>query len=430
MGYNMKKIFTLLLLAVSFGASSQISNRILKGQNYLQDIDPDNVVFTIPPDDNRFFVARKTALRFNFNQVLGLLDSVKVYSDTRYKAIGWLPTWSDVSGKPTFATVATTGAYSSLSGLPVIPSVTSQLTNNSGFISVESDPVWSGVAANYRTKLQNDLLYKSIGYTPTNTEIVSAIGYTPYNASNPNNYITLSQVPADAVSSVNGKTGVVVVNKADVGLSNVDNTSDANKPISAAVQTALNGKQPTGNYLTGITASQVNTALGYTAYNGSANPNGYLNQASVRTSISLTTNGSSGVATYDNTTGILNVPNYTGQSRSFNNTAVRAINGAGVQLSSTRDVIVSYSVTHTIALTLLLSSGSSQVFLEISPNNTTWTSISQAGYSDAVAVAVSLNKTTTSNVQGVVPAGFFVRLRAVTSGAGSATYVSGQEVML
>jgi len=33
--------------------------------------------------------------------------------------------------------------------------------------------------------------------------------------------------------------------KADVGLSNVDNTSDANKPVSSATQTALNGKEPT-----------------------------------------------------------------------------------------------------------------------------------------------------------------------------------------
>jgi hypothetical protein len=47
---------------------------------------------------------------------------------------------------------------------------------------------------------------------------------------------------AAPVTSVNGKIGAVVINKADVGLSNVDNTSDLNKPISNATQTALNGK--------------------------------------------------------------------------------------------------------------------------------------------------------------------------------------------
>jgi hypothetical protein len=47
------------------------------------------------------------------------------------------------------------------------------------------------------------------------------------------------------VLSVNGQTGVVVLTKSDVGLSNVDNTSDLNKPISTATQTALNGKANT-----------------------------------------------------------------------------------------------------------------------------------------------------------------------------------------
>ncbi|HET6622722.1 MAG TPA: hypothetical protein VFG56_02190, partial [Candidatus Saccharimonadales bacterium] len=45
-----------------------------------------------------------------------------------------------------------------------------------------------------------------------------------------------------AVSSVNGQTGDVTLTKADVGLGNVDNTSDANKPVSTATQTALDLK--------------------------------------------------------------------------------------------------------------------------------------------------------------------------------------------
>lgn len=48
-----------------------------------------------------------------------------------------------------------------------------------------------------------------------------------------------------AVSSVNGYTGAVSLVKADIGLGNVDNTSDANKPVSTATQTALNGKEAT-----------------------------------------------------------------------------------------------------------------------------------------------------------------------------------------
>lgn len=45
------------------------------------------------------------------------------------------------------------------------------------------------------------------------------------------------------VESVNGQTGEVVLTKSDVGLGNVDNTSDADKPISTATQSALNNKQ-------------------------------------------------------------------------------------------------------------------------------------------------------------------------------------------
>ena len=44
------------------------------------------------------------------------------------------------------------------------------------------------------------------------------------------------------VTSVNTRTGDVVLTKTDVGLNNVDNTSDANKPVSTLQQTALNEK--------------------------------------------------------------------------------------------------------------------------------------------------------------------------------------------
>jgi len=49
------------------------------------------------------------------------------------------------------------------------------------------------------------------------------------------------------VISVNGHTGNVVVTKADVALGDVDNTSDADKPISTATQTALNSKADNGH---------------------------------------------------------------------------------------------------------------------------------------------------------------------------------------
>ena len=52
----------------------------------------------------------------------------------------------------------------------------------------------------------------------------------------------LNSTEQGIVISVNGRTGEVILTKTDVGLSNVDNTSDKNKPISTATQTALDSK--------------------------------------------------------------------------------------------------------------------------------------------------------------------------------------------
>ena len=75
----------------------------------------------------------------------------------------------------------------------------------------------------------------------------------------------------NTVASVAGKTGAVTLAKGDVGLGNVDNTSDENKPVSTATQTALNGKanasdltSHTGNTTVHITSEE------RTAWNGKA----------------------------------------------------------------------------------------------------------------------------------------------------------------
>lgn len=52
-------------------------------------------------------------------------------------------------------------------------------------------------------------------------------------------------VQSNLTSHINNKSNPHSVTKAQVGLGNVDNTSDADKPISTATQTALNGKQAT-----------------------------------------------------------------------------------------------------------------------------------------------------------------------------------------
>lgn len=58
-----------------------------------------------------------------------------------------------------------------------------------------------------------------------------------------NKYFTAARAAAAApVQTVAGRSGAVVLTKADVALANVDNTSDVAKPVSTAQQTALNAK--------------------------------------------------------------------------------------------------------------------------------------------------------------------------------------------
>lgn len=77
-----------------------------------------------------------------------------------------------------------------------------------------------------------------------------------------NNADTVTIDAAGNVDSVNGQTGVVVLTKSDIGLGNVDNTSDVNKPISSATQTALNGKQDTLVSGTNIKTVNSNSLVG------------------------------------------------------------------------------------------------------------------------------------------------------------------------
>jgi hypothetical protein len=63
------------------------------------------------------------------------------------------------------------------------------------------------------------------------------------------------------VSSVNGRSGVVTLDKTDVSLSNVDNTSDASKPVSTAQATAIAAK---------ISTSAIGAASGVAPLDGSS----------------------------------------------------------------------------------------------------------------------------------------------------------------
>lgn len=87
------------------------------------------------------------------------------------------------------------------------------------------------------------LYYQQSSGLWVNASISTVLGYTPADESQLANYELKISLGTTSQYWRGDKTWQTL-NKSAVGLSNVDNTSDANKPISTATQTALNGKEP------------------------------------------------------------------------------------------------------------------------------------------------------------------------------------------
>lgn len=96
--------------------------------------------------------------------------------------------------------------------------------------------------------------------------IVPAPGTTAYNAGDKflasnGTWISATQA-SGAISTVNGKSGPsVTLTKSDIGLANVDNTSDVQKPVSTAQQNALDGKANTTHTHAIADVTGLNSAL-------------------------------------------------------------------------------------------------------------------------------------------------------------------------
>lgn len=257
----------------------------------------------------------------------------------------------------------------------------------------------------YKTKTQNDLLYKGISYSPSSLEISTSLGYAPYNGTvNPLGFLT--SVPAQSFASLTGK--------------------------------------PT-------------TLLGYgitDAYPLAGNPSSFINQAGARNSISA----GSGIS-YNSTTGVLtnsspdqtvvinqgsgitvtgSYPNFTVTNSTiplnkvFNNNVARTLN-SNYTISSTRDCMATYSISLSCTNPLLAGSSAANAFLEYSTDaGTTWITVSNVVNSSSVALAVTiaLTQPNTFILCGIIPANGLVRIRSTITGTASVTYTRGQEVYL
>lgn len=112
--------------------------------------------------------------------------------------------------------------------------------------------------------------------TSVNGKIGAALLSTNDVSESGNLYFTNSRAAnAAPVQSVAGKTGAVSLTKTDVGLGSVDNTSDVNKPLSAATQNALNTKVNSNNPIfTGGTTVQNNALTSESILESATDGNG------------------------------------------------------------------------------------------------------------------------------------------------------------
>ena len=173
--------------------------------------------------------ALASAKNYTDTKVAGVVNSAPEALDTLYELAEAL------GNDPNFATTVMTeiGTKETPDGAQAKVDAHANLTNNPH--SVTKSQVGLGSVSNYglATQAEAEAGTSSAKYmTPLRTkQAIDAL---------------------QAVKSVAGKTGTVTLTKGDVGLSNVDNTSDMDKPISTAVQTALNGKVDNSRVLTDV----------------------------------------------------------------------------------------------------------------------------------------------------------------------------------
>ncbi|MES2630390.1 MAG: hypothetical protein V4611_00315 [Patescibacteria group bacterium] len=175
------------------------------------------------------------------------------------------------------AAIATTGSYNDLIDIPVNQDLSSlvnltQAQTISGAKNFTGGLNISGSAAvatndarlnDTRTPTDNTVSTAKV-QDASITEPKLAVSNTPTDGdflSWDGSSLTWEAQGAAPVTSVNTRTGAIVLAKGDVGLGNVDNTTDAAKPVSAATQTALNLKANSASLSTVATTGSYSNLL-------------------------------------------------------------------------------------------------------------------------------------------------------------------------
>jgi hypothetical protein len=130
---------------------------------------------------------------------------------------------------------------------------TNATTTEDGFMSASDKTKLNGVTAGAQPNVATNLaqgtrtattvpVTSSTGTTATLTVATTSLAGVISSADKTKLDGVETGAQVNTVTSVAARTGAVVLTSTDVGLGNVNNTSDANKPVSTAQQTALNLK--------------------------------------------------------------------------------------------------------------------------------------------------------------------------------------------
>ena len=213
---------------------------------------------------------------YNKNEVDSLISNIDVNGDlsnyynksesnAKYKSISYTPTWLEVSGKPTtFTPSAHTHTISEIDNLQntlanKIDKVIGKQLSTEDYTTAEKNKlagIQEGAEANVNadwnaTSGDTQILNKPTVFPPS-THI--------HNIADVNNLQTALNGKEPIISTgttsqyFRGDKTWQIIDKSTVGLNNVDNTPDANKPISLATQNALDLKEKVANKATDLSS--------------------------------------------------------------------------------------------------------------------------------------------------------------------------------